>query len=397
MAEWRELPIVRALTRGATRQRLIAAVSYFFLLIVSCEDPLAPDSSSVRIQADPAALSIIIGETRTITARVIDGEGATVRGARVFWSTDNVAVATVSQLGMVTGITPGTARISASSRGKSTIVSVTVRPRPTALVRVTPPTSTIREGEFVTLHAEPVDASGDVVTGRPVQWTSSNDALATVSSTGIVTGVSAGRATITATVDGVSGSAGVTVESAPVATVSVTPTIANIFVGRSLQLSATTADSLGRPLSGRRIIWASNAPAVASVSSTGQVIGLAPGTATITAISEGRSGSSQITVALVPVAAVSVIPGSATLSIGRSATLFARLIDADGEVLSGRAVTWVSDQPSVVSVMADGVITAVSIGKARITATAEGKSGSAIIDVAALSVSGLTVSPNAVS
>jgi len=127
----------------------------------------------------------------------------------------------------------------------------------------------------------------------------SNNAVATVSASGLVTGVAAGSATITATSEGQSGTAAMTVSNVPVARVTVTPLIASLLMGATLQLTATPTDALGNPLSGRVVTWASNAPGVAAVNSTGLVTGLGIGGVTITATSEGQSGSAVVTVTLV--------------------------------------------------------------------------------------------------
>ena len=87
----------------------------------------------------------------------------------------------------------------------------TAPPVPVATVSVTPAPDTVRAGLTVTLTATTSDANGNVLTGRTVTWGSDNTSVATVNASGVVTGVSAGTATITATSEGQSGSAGVTV------------------------------------------------------------------------------------------------------------------------------------------------------------------------------------------
>jgi hypothetical protein len=143
------------------------------------------------------------------------------------------------------------------------------------------------------------DSAGNLLTRRTVSWMTSNNAVATVSASGVVTGVAAGSATITATSDGQSGTAAMTVTNVPVARVTVTPLIASLLMGATVQLTATPTDALGNPLSGRVVTWASNAPGVAAVSGTGLVTGLGIGGVTITATSEGQSGSAAVTVTLV--------------------------------------------------------------------------------------------------
>ncbi len=83
---------------------------------------------------------------------------------------------------------------------------------------------------------------------------------------------------------------------APVASVAVAPATASVPVGQTVSLTATPKDSAGSALIGRLVTWASNAPAVATVDGNGVVTGMVAGPATITATSEGQSGSAAITV-----------------------------------------------------------------------------------------------------
>src|SRR6266704_3579014 len=81
-----------------------------------------------------------------------------------------------------------------------------------------------------------------------------------------------------------------------VVTVTVSPAAPSVALGGTLQLTATPKDVNGNPLTGRTVTWASSAPAVATVSGSGVVTGMAAGTATITATSEGQSGTAAITI-----------------------------------------------------------------------------------------------------
>src|SRR5207245_2656404 len=119
------------------------------------------------------------------------------------------------------------------------------------------------------LSATPKDAAGNVLAGRAVAWASSNPALATVSASGLVTGVAAGAVTITATSEGQSGTASVTVANVPVATVTVSPTAPNMYVGGTVQLTATLKDASGNLLAGRTVTWTTSSGAVATVSASG--------------------------------------------------------------------------------------------------------------------------------
>ncbi len=165
-------------------------------------------------------------------------------------------------------------------------------------VDVSPASASIALAGTVQLAATAQNAEGEPLPGRPFTWTTDALGVATVSPTGLVTGVSAGSATITATTEGKSGTASVTVtaNTAPVASVEVTPATASVPQGGTVHLTATTKDAVGNVLIGRAVTWGTNAPGIATVSATGLVSGIVEGPATITATSEGQSGSSSVTV-----------------------------------------------------------------------------------------------------
>ena len=249
-------------------------------------------------------------------------------------------------------------------------------------VTVSPAAPSVAVGGTLLLTATPKDANGNPLTGRTVTWASSAPAVATVSSTGLVTGMAAGAATITATCEKMSGAAAATVAAPaplPVASVSVSPAAPSLTVGATVQLAATPLDASGTPLSGRVVTWATSSAAVATVSGSGLVTGVAAGTATITATSEGKSGTAAATVSTVPVATVTVNPATASIALGATTQLTATPKDASGNPLSGRVVTWATSSAAVATVSGSGLVTGVAAGTATITATSEGQSGTAAI------------------
>jgi uncharacterized protein YjdB len=132
-------------------------------------------------------------------------------------------------------------------------------------------------------------------------WTTSAPETATVDASGEVTGVAAGTATITATSEGKSGSATIVVTPEPpviipVASVTVSPQIGTVAVKRTIALRATTRDANGATLTGRTVTWSTSASGTATVDASGNVTGVAPGTVTITATSEGQTGFATIVV-----------------------------------------------------------------------------------------------------
>ena len=123
---------------------------------------------------------------------------------------------------------------------------------------------------------------------------------------------------------------------------------------------------------------------MATISAVGDISAIAAGTTAITATSEGKSGSATLTVTApppAPVASVSVTPASASVQVGGTQQYAAVARDANGNVLTGRTVTWASNSLGVATVSGTGLATAVAAGSATITATSGGISGSASITV----------------
>jgi alpha-tubulin suppressor-like RCC1 family protein len=116
-----------------------------------------------------------------------------------------------------------------------------------------------------------------------------------------------------------------TIKARAVATVTVTPTTLTMVAGSTAGLMATTLDVAGKVLTGRTVTWTTSDPAVATVSQTGLVTGVTPGSGTITAASEGKSGTATITV-------IPLIHGSLVFTAVRSGSLHACGILTDGSV-----------------------------------------------------------------
>ncbi len=343
-----------------------------------------PPVASVSVS--PASASVLLTQTVQLTATTLDSTGAVLTGRTVTWSSNNGAVATVSGSGVVTGSAVGTATITATSEGKSGSATITVSTVPVATVTVAPPSAGLNTGQTVQLSATTRDSAGNVLAGRVVTWGSSAPSVATVTSGGLVTGVAAGTATMTATSEGKSGTSAITVTFVPVATVTVTPASANLAVGQTVQLTATPKDANGNTLTGRTITWATSNASVATVTTSGSVKGVTAGSATITATSEGQSGSSAISVRIVPVATVAVSPASASVQVGGTVQLTAVTKDSAGNTLTGRTITWASSNSTVATVSTTGLVSGLLIGSATITATSEAKSGSSAITVTAPAV-----------
>jgi uncharacterized protein YjdB len=361
---------------------------------------ITPNPIVTTVTVSPASASIAVGGTSALQATVKDQNGNAMTGQTVTWSTSNAAAAAVSSTGIVTGVAAGSTTITATSSGVSgtSAITVTVGPPPPPVVTtvtVAPTAATVVAGATTTLQATVKDQNGSVMTGQAVTWSTNNAAAATVNSSGVVTGVAAGSATITATSSGKTGTSSITVTAvAPVVTtVTVAPASASVALGATTSLQATVKDQNGNVMTGQTVTWSTNNAAAATVSSTGVVTGIAAGSATITATSSGKTGTSSITVtAVIPVVTtVIVAPASASVVAGATTTLQATVKDQNGNVMIGQTVTWSTNNAAAATVNSSGVVAGVAAGSATISATTSGKTGTSSITVTAAPSGGGTI------
>jgi hypothetical protein len=177
------------------------------------------------------------------------------------------------------------------------------------------------------------------------------------------------------------------VDEGSVAHVAIALSAAAIKAGGWTHATATATDARGGALRGKAVTWSSQNPAVASVTDQGVVQGIRAGSTNITASVGGVVGSASIAVAgeLVasPVASITVTIASSTLVAGQTTKAVAFARDSLGNSLPDQIFTWQSSTPSVATVSTSGVVTAVANGAATITATSDGKLGTASLSVAA--------------
>ena len=288
------------------RIRIVAA-----FLIAALAGSLSCSTSPTEIKIGSVLVTLssnapVVGQTVSASAEVRDVNGLAMVNPLLEWSSSNSSIANVSSDGAVTAMSAGTAQITAMSSGVSGSAPLTVvvpTPGAVASVSVALGTSALNPGQTTQATATTRDASNNVLTGRVIAWTSNNPAVATVSGSGVVTAVAAGSAQITATSEGVIGSAGLSVAAPPpiaVASVSVTLTASPLNPGQTTQATATTRDANNNLLTGRVIAWTSSNLAVATVSSSGLVTAVTVGNAQITATSEGVNGSAALSVVAPP-------------------------------------------------------------------------------------------------
>jgi uncharacterized protein YjbI with pentapeptide repeats len=258
-------------------------------------------------------------------------------------------------------------------------------PMGTTGVVVSPQIATIGLGRSGDLMV--TNQAGAPIADCQVKWSSSSTAIATVTASGLVTGIKAGGpVTIRATTNTrptLVGAAAITISAATVTAVSVSPPSGALLVGGRLTLSASTSAG-ATPLANRIVRWTSLHPTIASVDSiTGVVTGLSRGVTTIRATSEGVSGTASVSVD--QVGSVTISPDSIRLVTGDQARVTATVRDLAGTVIVGAPVVW-SQIADGVAVSSDGTVTVTSYQRpasGSIQATVGGVSASIVYRVGA--------------
>jgi uncharacterized protein YjdB/alpha-tubulin suppressor-like RCC1 family protein len=361
--------VVTAVSPGIAVISVITADSGFSN---NCTVTVNPDVVPVTgVSLDVTSVTLDVGGTANLNATVSPTNAS---NQAVSWSTTDSAIASVSN-GVVTAVSEGTATITVTTTdgGYTATCTVTVNPEdsdPVVInvtgVTLSNNTLSLETTDTATLIANiaPSDASNPTVT-----WSSSDNAIATVSG-GVVTGVSAGTATITVTtVDGgYSAQCTVTVseKTYPVTGITLDRSTLNMNTEDSTTLIAAVTPTNA---TNKAVIWSSSNSYVADVSN-GLVSAISPGTTIITATTSDGSFTAQCTVTVsqraYSVTSVSVTPSYLSLTTGDTAYLNAAITPTNA---TNQSVTWYSDNPYVASVQ-NGLVTAVSAGTARITVTA---------------------------
>ncbi|MDE5581590.1 MAG: leucine-rich repeat protein [Treponemataceae bacterium] len=216
---------------------------------------------------------------------------------------------------------------------------------------------------------------------KTVTWSSSDASVATVDNDGTVTAVKVGTATITATTwdGGKTATCKVTVNPMPVDSITLNPTTLTLTRGETGKLTATvTPDN-------KTVTWSSSDASVATVDNDGTVTAVKVGTATITAQAGGKTATCAVTVNPIPVENVTLNVTTLKLAPNMTKTLTATVNPDDAD---DKTVTWSSSNPAVATVSNDGMVTAVKVGAATITAQAGGKTAACEVTVHAHRIQG---------
>jgi uncharacterized protein YjdB len=317
---------------------------------------------------------------------------------QVSWQVSDNTLASVNGIGMLTALKAGSVTVTASLGSVSGSAVILVNAPTLSALTITPSSFSIATGQSQQLVAQGVysDGSAHDVTSQ-VTW-GANGAAASVNTTGLVTGVSAGSAAITATLGAVSRTASVTVSAVSLQAIFVVPGSASVATGQSQAFAANGLFSDGSTSDiTNSVTWSSNSTGVASIDPTGLATGVSAGNATITAASGSASGTASLTVTAATLTSVAISPDDQTIPIGGQAqlTLTGTYSDNTTQNLTGAA--WSSSDPTLATVdPASGVVTGVANSNGNsvvITATYGGMSDTATVTVTSAVPESLQLTP----
>lgn len=274
--------------------------------------------------------------------------------ATVTWSSSDTNIAAVDENGLVTAAGIGTATITAiTSTGKTDSVDITVSYGKE--LSVSEPEITVGNGKTgkITPVISPANAK-DTFT-----YTSSNTSVATVDSSGTVTGRSGGTAVIT-----VKSTGGLTAECTVTVTDISLPSTAKVNINKTAKISPTT-----KPADvAQKITWNSLDDSIVTVDDSGTITGVSPGTAKVQAVNE-QGVTAVCTVTVTGYATdMQLDRTSIYMELGTTDKILTTLTPENAT----DTLTYTSSSSGVVSVDAEGVLTAKAVGSAQITVTTTG-------------------------
>jgi 6-phosphogluconolactonase (cycloisomerase 2 family) len=381
--------------------------------VTGCHSSSAPYSpqpvqlSSIAVGPPDSTVAMGLSSQFTATGLYSDGSKRDI-SSQVAWSSANAAAARISDEGLATTAGPGSTMITAKLGKMSASTSLNVTPATLVVIDLTPTNASVANGvstRFVATGVYTDNSVHDI--SAAVTWASSVNTVASIGNTpgsnGVTATTSPGSTTISVSLGAISASTTLTVTSATLASIEVTPTNPSIADGLSEALQATGiyTDHSTHDLTSL-VTWSSSVTSVASVSNTPGSNGMSttatPGSSTITATLGGISGSTNLTVTAATLVSLGVTPANPSIAKGLKSqfTAIGTYTDNSTQILTAQ-VQWTSSDATVATVSNalgyDGLGVGLNPGSATITATVAGASASTLLTVTPATLVSIGVSP----
>ena len=384
---------------GSTAKGLVTGtvtVTATFGSVVGSESFNVSNATIQSVTVTPSNSTIPIGGHVTLTATGLFSDSTTQDiTTSVSWSVLDTTVATVgntsSNIGVVSGLKAGTTNVTATFGNTTGMTGLTVSSATLKSIAVTPKSSLVVPASTEQLNATGTFTDGSTqILNQYVTWSetdTSGSNVATVSTTGIVTGNSAGTATVTAKSGSLSGSASLAVEGSPLTSIQVSSQTTSVPETIQLPFTAIGVFQDSNQLDLTSVVtWTSSAPAVATISnvpnSDGVATGVSMGTTTIGASFQGQSDSANLTVTNVTLVSIAVTPANPSISLGSTQQFTATGSFTQGpDINITNQVAWSSTDPAVAVIKTSGVAVSASTGTTTIKASLNGVNGTTVLTV----------------
>ncbi|HIF9291723.1 TPA: Ig-like domain-containing protein [Photobacterium damselae] len=252
------------------------------------------------VEITPKKKTIDINGTvqMTLKAHFKSGDVQILDANDVTWESSSSNIATINKNGLVTGLAPGTTKVSGSINGLKATADITVNDVVTS-VELTPAKKTINIGATVQLKLKAHYKSGNIetVAANQVTWSKNNNNV-TVNA-GTVTGVKAGSSTVTGSYKGKAATSNITVNDF-ITSVQLTPAQSIIYVGENVQLTLQANYKSGKTetIAANQVTWSKNNNNITL--NAGSVTGVKAGSSTVTGSYKNKTATANITINRLP-------------------------------------------------------------------------------------------------
>ncbi|MCR9388683.1 Ig-like domain-containing protein [Vibrio metoecus] len=363
------------------------------------------DSVVTAVQITPASILLPKGSTQQLNAIATYSDLTTQDvTSTVSWVSGDTNVTTISSLGLLSAENVGMTTVTASVDGvTSNTASVEVTNANITSIQITPAAISLAKGTTQSLTA--IATFSDLTTldvTSTVSWLSSDTNLATILPSGVLSAEGIGNVTVSASMNGVTSNVStVTVTDAVITAIQITPITVSLAKGttESLVAVATYSDLTTQDVTSL-VAWSSSNTTIATVSTSGLLTAEGVGVTNINASLDGvTSSTTNVTVTDAVITAILVSPSPLSLAKGTTQSLTAEAYYSDTTIQDVTAsVSWMSNDTSIATVTAIGLLTAENVGAAEVTAVFSGiTSNTLAVTVTNAIITSIQVTPSTAS
>ncbi len=331
-----------------------------------------------RIEFNETMVSLEVGEMGSISYELYDEQGEVfTEPVQILWANSDAGIVDVTHLAdektlQLRSVRTGTVTLTVNDFGNNASAQATVEVTPRVPVRldVSPQDIALVQRDTVQLYAKVFAKDDFELLDRSVSWASDDDQIATINSSGLVTGQNPGTTTITVSLDDLTETIPVEVTARPADNVDILTNSPELLVNDKTTMNAVVRDDRGGVFNDLEVTWSVQDDTIASIDpATGELTALKAGLTDVIATYEGLSSSTTLTVLNRPITSVDLIPDNDTIAIGDMITMSAMVFTDDGSLHPNQDVEWfLTTGSDVLTHLGDGTFLAENTGTTRVWA-----------------------------